>query len=183
LTVHALGTGTIVSPCDPSVSVRTAPTGTASFSATKYENRAVSSMPAWPSTRLCGKPVASCASVVISSSGLDTTTTTALGAYLATFSATPRTIPALRPRRSMRDMPGLRGRPAVITTMSEPSITSYPPPSGVVVLPTTWVSKPSTGRDWLRSSARPSAQPSLMSVMTTFSKMSYSASRCAVVDP
>ena len=34
-TVQAEGTGTIVSPCEPRVSVRTEPTGTASFSATK----------------------------------------------------------------------------------------------------------------------------------------------------
>ena len=50
-TVHADGTGTIVSPCDPSVSVRTEDTGTESRSATKLLNRAVSSMPAWPMTR------------------------------------------------------------------------------------------------------------------------------------
>ena len=40
------GTGTIVSPCDPSVRVRTEATGTPSSSATKWLNRAVSSIPA-----------------------------------------------------------------------------------------------------------------------------------------
>ena len=118
------GTGTIVSPCEPSVSVCTEPTGTASVSATKWVNRAVSSMPAWPITRCFGKPVASCVSAVISSSGLDTTMTTAFGAYSATFSATCRTIFALTSSRSIRLMPGLRGRPAVMMTTSEPSIAS-----------------------------------------------------------
>jgi len=123
-TVQREGTGTIVSPCEPSVRVRTAPTGTASFWATKYENRAVSSMPAWPMTRSCGKFEATWASVVISSSGFETTMTTASGACRATFSATPRTMPPLTPSRSIRLMPGLRGRPAVITTTSEPAMTS-----------------------------------------------------------
>ena len=99
-------------------------TGTASVSATKWVNRAVSSMPAWPRTRFLGKPVASCVSAVISSSGLDTTMTTASGACRATFSATDRTIFAFVSMRSIRLMPGLRGRPAVITTTSEPEMAS-----------------------------------------------------------
>ena len=49
---------------------------------------------------------------------------TASGACLAMFSATPRTILALVSMRSIRLMPGLRGRPAVITTMSEPAMAS-----------------------------------------------------------
>ncbi len=81
-------------------------------------------MPAWPSTWFFGKPVASWVSAVISSSGFDTTMTTAFGAFLATFSATPRTIFAFASMRSMRLMPGLRGRPAVMMTMSEPAIAS-----------------------------------------------------------
>ena len=64
------------------------------------------------------------ASAVISSTGLDTTITTAFGAYFAMFSATWRTILALTSSRSIRLMPGLRGRPAVTTTTSEPSIAS-----------------------------------------------------------
>ena len=123
-TVQAEGTGTIVSPCEPRVSVLTEPTGTPSFSATKKEKRAVSSMPAWPSTRPGGKPETFAASAVISSSGLDTTMITASGACFATFSTTWRTILALVSIRSIRLMPGLRGRPAVITTMDEPAMTS-----------------------------------------------------------
>ena len=72
---------------------------------------------------------------------------TAFGECFAIFSATPRTIPALTPMRSIRDMPGLRGRPAVITTTSEFAVASYPPPSAVVVAPITFVSNPSMGRD------------------------------------
>ena len=64
------------------------------------------------------------ASAVISSSGLDTTISTASGAYLVTFSTTFLTILALVSIRSIRLMPGLRARPAVTMTMSEPPITS-----------------------------------------------------------
>ena len=118
------GTGTIVSPCEPRVSVFTDATGTPSSSATLLVKRAVSSMPAWPMTRFFGKPVASWASAVISSSGLETTMITASGEVRAMFSATERTIFALVSMRSMRLMPGLRGRPAVMTTTSEFSVPS-----------------------------------------------------------
>ena len=64
------------------------------------------------------------ASAVISSSGLDTTISTASGAYLATFSTTFRTILAFVSIRSIRLMPGLRGRPAVTITMFDPAIAS-----------------------------------------------------------
>ena len=50
--------------------------------------------------------------------------TTASGECLAMFSATFRTILALTSIRSIRLMPGLRGRPAVMTTMSEPAMAS-----------------------------------------------------------
>ena len=106
------------------MSVVTEPTGTPAASATKLVNRAVSSIPAWPMTRAFGNPVAIAASAVISSSGLDTTMTTASGECFATCSATERTIFALVSMRSMRLMPGLRGRPAVMTTMSEPAVCS-----------------------------------------------------------
>ena len=81
-------------------------------------------MPAWPITRAFGNPDAIEASAVISSSGLDTTTITASGEAATSFSVTSRTILALVPSRSIRLMPGLRGSPAVITTMSEPAVTS-----------------------------------------------------------
>ncbi|CAB4628179.1 unannotated protein [freshwater metagenome] len=72
---------------------------------------------------------------------------TAFGECFAIFSATPRTIPAFTPIKSMRLMPGLRGRPAVITTTSEFDVASYPAPSGVVVVPIILVSNPSIERD------------------------------------
>ena len=81
-------------------------------------------MPAWPMTRADGNPETFAASAVISSSGLDTTISTASGACLTTFSTTFLTILALTSIRSIRLMPGLRARPAVITTMSAPAIAS-----------------------------------------------------------
>ena len=73
--------------------------------------------------------------------------TTAFGECLAIFSATPRTIPALTPIRSIRDIPGFLGSPAVIITTSDPAVASYPLPSAVVVAPMTLLSKPSMDRD------------------------------------
>ncbi len=75
-------------------------------------------------TRLAGKPETFAASAVISSSGLDTTISTASGACLTTCSVTDRTILAFTPIRSIRLMPGLRGRPAVMTTTSDPAMAS-----------------------------------------------------------
>ena len=95
-----------------------------SSSARKCLNRAVSSIPAWPMTRSLGKPETSAASAVISSSGLETTIRTASGEASATLRVTSPTILALVSSRSMRLMPGLRGSPAVITTTSEPAVSS-----------------------------------------------------------
>ncbi|CAB5011986.1 unannotated protein [freshwater metagenome] len=114
----------MVSPCEPRVRVLTEATGTPRSSATKCVNRAVSSMPAWPMTRWYGNPVTSCASAVISSRGFATLMTIASGACFAMFSATERMIFAFVSMRSMRLMPGLRGRPAVMMTISEPAMTS-----------------------------------------------------------
>ena len=98
-------------------------------------------------TRFLGNDVAICVSAVISSSGFETTIITAFGECFAIFSATPRTIPAFTPIKSMRLMPGLRGSPAVMTTTSEFAVASYPAPSAVVVAPIIFVSKPSIDRD------------------------------------
>ena len=123
-TVHRDGTGTIVSPCEPRVKVSTVATGTFNFSATKLVKRAVSNIPAWPMTLWYGNLVAICVSAVISSSGFETTIITAFGECLAIFSATPRTIPAFTPIKSIRLIPGLRGKPAVTTTTSEFAVAS-----------------------------------------------------------
>ena len=81
-------------------------------------------MPAWPITRCAGNPETFAASAVISSSGFETTRSTASGACFTTFSTTPRTILALTSIRSIRLMPGLRGRPALTMTIADPPIAS-----------------------------------------------------------
>ena len=73
-------------------------------------------------TRWAGKPVTFHATYTMASSGLLTTMTIALGAYSLTFCATCLTMPVFTEIRSSRLMPGLRGRPAVITTTSEPAM-------------------------------------------------------------
>ncbi|ANB15276.1 hypothetical protein AWJ20_2902 [Sugiyamaella lignohabitans] len=52
--------------------------------------------------------------------GLEIIRTKALGAYLATPSMMSRTMPALILKRSSLVIPGLRGIPAGMTTMSAP---------------------------------------------------------------
>ena len=64
------------------------------------------------------------ANAVISSSGLATLMTTQSGAYRATFSATCRMMAAFVSIRSMRLIPGLRGNPAVMTTIDESAMAS-----------------------------------------------------------
>jgi hypothetical protein len=54
--------------------------------------------------------------------GLLTTTRMASGEYFRMFSATVFTIPALVPISSSRVIPGLRGKPEVITTTSLPAV-------------------------------------------------------------
>ncbi len=86
--------------------------------------RAESRTPAWPTTRRCGKPVMRWQSVTIASSGFEMTMTNAFGAYCLMPSATDSMILELTAMRSSRDMPGLRGRPAVTMTTSEPLMSS-----------------------------------------------------------
>lgn len=75
-----------------------------------------------PITRVRGSLEVMCAAYVITSSGLDTTMMMALGECFTTFSVTDCTMPALVEIRSSRVMPGLRGRPDVITTTSESAV-------------------------------------------------------------
>src|SRR3990170_16911 len=112
----------------------------------------------------------------IASSGLDTTMIMALGDFAVDLRVTSLTIPAFTFRRSSRLIPGFRGRPEVMTMMSEPAVSSYP------LVPVTIVSYPYTGPDCMRSSAFPCGIPSTMSTSTT-SQKSFSASRCAVLAP
>jgi hypothetical protein len=107
---------TISSPWLPNAQAEIASARPTPVSAVSAWKRAVSSTPAIPSTREAGKPDRTQACWVISSSGLVTTTSTACGDVAATRSATSPTIAAFVPIRSVRLMPGCRGRPAVITT-------------------------------------------------------------------
>ena len=50
----------------------------------------------------------------------------ASGLCAITFSVTSLTIFSFVVTRSSRDIPGERGRPAVITTTLEPAVSSYP---------------------------------------------------------
>src|SRR5690242_9229801 len=86
-------------------------------------------------------------------------------------------MPALVLSRSSRDMPGLRAMPAVMTTTSEPAVSSYP------LVPITRVSYSSIGADCHWSSPLPCGIPSAMSTRTTTFASSFSAMRCAVVAP
>ena len=56
--------------------------------------------------------------------GFETQRMIALGEYLRTLSVTDFTMPALTPMSSSRVMPGLRGMPDVMTTMSLPAVFS-----------------------------------------------------------
>ena len=80
-------TGTISSPWRPRTAASTSATGTAASPARASRNRALSRVPAMPSTRSRGNPVTRSVSAVISSRGLETTITTAAGAAVRTASA------------------------------------------------------------------------------------------------
>ena len=90
----------------------------------KVRKRAESSTPAMPITRSRGNPAASKATWHIASSGLETTTTIASGDPATTCWVTERTMPMLVRSRSSRLMPGLRAMPEVMTTTSEPAVSS-----------------------------------------------------------
>ena len=77
-----------------------------------------------PSTRCGGNPETRHARCVISSSGFVTTIRIANGEAAVAASTQLRTTAALTSSRSMRLMPGLRGRPAVITITSELAVSA-----------------------------------------------------------
>ena len=82
----------------------------------------VSSTPAIPTTRSRGNSETAFATWHIASSGLETITRTAFFDRFATSRVTSATIASFVFTRSSRLMPGLRGRPAVITITSEPAV-------------------------------------------------------------
>src|SRR5512132_4673463 len=90
----------------------------------KVENRAVSRIPAIPKTRSFGQPDELFATWHIASNGFETTIRMAFGEAATTCSVTEPTIFSFVVTRSSRLIPGERGRPAVITTTSEPAVAS-----------------------------------------------------------
>ena len=62
----------------------------------------------------------------MASRGFDTTMIIAWGDLAIALRVTSFTIPALTLRRSSRLIPGLRASPDVMTTMSDPAVSSYP---------------------------------------------------------
>ena len=86
--------------------------------------RAVSRIPAMPTTRCFLKRDAAFATWHIASSGFETTTSTASGDLLTASFVTVETIASFVATRSSRLMPGERGLPAVMTTTSEPAVSS-----------------------------------------------------------
>jgi hypothetical protein len=92
--------------------------------AMKVLKRAVSRMPAMPKTRSLGKPETSFATWHIASSGLETTIRIASGERSTASRVTEPTMDSFVVTRSSRLIPGFRGRPAVMTTTSEPAVSS-----------------------------------------------------------
>ena len=117
-------TGTIWSPWPPSTIAVTSLTEQPVSQAMKAEKRAVSRIPAIPKTRFFLKREAVLATWHIASRGLETTTTIASRERLTTSRVTEPTIASFVVTRSSRLIPGERGLPAVITTTSEPSVSS-----------------------------------------------------------
>jgi hypothetical protein len=90
----------------------------------KAEKRAVSRIPAMPTTRCFRKRDADLATWHIASSGLETMTRIAFGERRTASLVTPPTIASFVVTRSSRLIPGDRGFPAVMTTTSESAVSS-----------------------------------------------------------
>ena len=116
----------MVSPCPPSTMALTSSTETSVASAMKVRNRAESSTPAMPITRSRGKSAAANATWHMASRGFETTMRMASGDCWTACSVTERTMPMLVRSKSSRLMPGLRAMPEVMTTTSDPAVSSYP---------------------------------------------------------
>ena len=123
-TVVALTTGTIWSPWPPRTVAVMSFTEEPVSHAMKVEKRAVSRMPAIPKTRSLGQPETFLATWHMASSGFETTIRIASGDRAITSAVTEPTIRSFVVTRSSRLIPGERGLPAVITTTSEPDVSS-----------------------------------------------------------
>jgi len=123
-TVVADTTDTIWSPWPPSTIACTSFTDAPVSQEMNVARRAVSRIPAMPNTRSFGHAEMFFATWHIASSGFETTMRIASGLCATTFEVTSPTIFSFVWTRSSRDMPGERGRPAVITTTDEPAVSS-----------------------------------------------------------
>jgi hypothetical protein len=124
-TAVAETTGTIWSPWPPSTIAVTSFVEAPVSHAMNVRNRAVSRIPAIPTTRSRGHPETFFATWHMASSGLETTTTIASGDRSAASRMTPATISSFVVTRSSRLIPGFRGTPAVMTTTSDSAVSSY----------------------------------------------------------
>ena len=77
-----------------------------------------------PTTRSLGNLETAFATWHMASRGLETTTSTAFGERLTISFVTEPTMASLVVTRSSRLIPGDRGLPAVMTTTSEPAVSS-----------------------------------------------------------
>ena len=84
--------------------------------------RALSSTPAMPTTLCGGRPDFCCSTHTMTSSGLVMQMTKAPGACSLMPVATWPMTPAFLDSRSSRDIPGMRGKPAVTITTSAPAM-------------------------------------------------------------
>ena len=75
-----------------------------------------------PTTLCAGRPERSCITATITSSGLVITMTKASGQCVLMPSATLAITPAFLASKSSRLMPGMRGKPAVTITTSDPAM-------------------------------------------------------------
>ena len=87
-------------------------------------NLAVSRIPAIPTTRSFGNLETALATWHIASRGFETTTMIDFGERLTISLVTEPTMVSFVVTRSSRLIPGFRGSPAVITTTSEPDVSS-----------------------------------------------------------
>ena len=123
-TVEYRGSGTIVSPWPPRTVAWMFVIETPSSIAMNARMRALSRMPAIPITFCFGSFVMRRTTSHIASRGFVTTMTLRSREPRVVFEMQLATISSFFLRRSSRDMPGLRARPAVRITRSDPSVSS-----------------------------------------------------------
>ncbi len=121
--------GNSVSPCSPTMSACTLAVLTPARSARRQRRREVSSTVPDPKIRDAGRPVARCATTVMTSAGFVTMRNTASGACSTSIGMSDSMIAAFVAASSMRVCPGFCFAPAVTTMTSLPSMTagSEPP--------------------------------------------------------